>query len=74
MITYLDLFLLADGEKISSIHKKILDLGLKPTIGGHDYVYDWKGIVSIDEEIEFIENIQTELKGTGAILRFSTIR
>ena len=74
METYVDLYLNSDGEKASIIHKYLLELGLKPTIGDHDFVYDWKGIVNIDEEIQFIENIQMKLKGTGTILRFQTIR
>ena len=74
METYLDLFINADGEKISMIHKIITEMGLKPTIGEHDFVFYWKGIVSIDEEIKFIENIQSHLKGTGVILRFISMR
>ena len=74
METYLDLFINSDGEKISTIYKKITEMGLKPTIGDHDFVYYWKGIVTIDEEIKFIENIQSHLKGTGVILRFISVR
>jgi len=74
METYVDIYINSDGEKASIIHKHLLELGLKPTIGDHDFVYDWKGIVNIDEEIQFIEKIQIKLKGTGTILRFQTIR
>lgn len=74
MDTYIDVFLNVDSEKISVIHNKLINLGLKPTIGEHDFVYKWKGIVSIEEELNFIENIQSELKGTGAILKFKSIR
>jgi len=74
METYIDVYLSVDGEKASIIYKKILLLGLKPTIGDHDFIFNWKRIVNIDEEITFIDNIQSELKGTGAILKFTTIR
>ena len=74
METYVDIFINVDGEKISIIHKKLIEMGLKPTIGEHDFVYNWKGIVTIDEEIKFIEKIQSNLKGTGVILRFTSIR
>jgi len=74
METYVDMFLNTNGEKASVIHKKLVEMGLKPTIGEHDYVYNWKSIVKIDEEIKFIDNVQSNLKGSGAILRFTTIR
>jgi len=74
METYVDIFINVDGEKISIIHKKLIEMGLKPTIGEHDFVYNWTGIVTIDEEIKFFEKIQSNLKGTGVILRFISIR
>jgi len=74
MDTYVDLFISSDGEKVTTIHKKMVEMGLKPTIGEHDFIYSWTGIVTIDEELEFIEKIQSKLKGTGAILRFTSIR
>jgi hypothetical protein len=74
METYVDVYLNVDGEKASVIHNKLIKLELKPTIGEHDFVHDWKGIVSIEEELKFIENIQSTLKGTKAILKFKTIR
>lgn len=74
METYIDVYLNTDGEKASVIYKKIIKLGLKPTIGEHDFVYDWKGIVDIEEELKFIEGIQKALKGTKTILKFKTVR
>ena len=49
-------------------------MGLKPTIGEHDFIYNWNGLVTIEEEIEFIDKIQQNLKGTGVTLRFKTMR
>lgn len=74
METYVNLYISSDGENISSIHKMMLGLGLKPTLGEHDFVYNWNGIVTIEEEIIFIEKIQSVLKGTGTMLRFTTKR
>jgi len=74
METYVDIFINADGENISVIHNKMIELGLKPTIGEHDFVYNWKGITNIEEEIRFIEVIQNKLKGTGVLLKFTTVR
>ena len=74
METYIDVTFNADGERASVVHKKLQDLGLKPTIGDHDYVYNWKGIATLEEEMIFIDNIQSQLKGTGVFLRFTTIK
>jgi len=74
METYIDIYLNVDKAKASASYNKLLDLGLKPTIGDHDFVYKWKGIASIEEEIQFFDSIQEELKGTGVILKFTTIR
>jgi hypothetical protein len=74
METYLDILINADGEKASVIHKKLLNLGLKPTIGEHEYVYKWEGLADLDKEMELIDKIQETLKDTGAMLKFTTIR
>lgn len=74
METFIDLYISVEGESVSVIIKKLTDLGFKPTIGEHDFVYKWEGIVSMDEEIKFIEKIQRGLKGTGAILKFKSVR
>jgi hypothetical protein len=74
METYIDIFLNTDGEKGSIIEKKLKDMGLKSTIGEHDFVYDWGKIVEPSEVTNFVDKIQSKLKGTGAILKFTTIR
>jgi len=74
METYIDVFLNVDGEKASIIFNKLSEMGLKYHIGKYDFIHDWKRIVTIKEELAFIDRIQEKLKGTGAILKFTTIR
>jgi len=74
METYIDVFLNVDGKKASAIFNILSNMGLKYHIGQHDFVYDWKGIVKIQDELFFIDKIQEKLKGTGVILKFTTIR
>ena len=74
METYIDVFHNTDGEKASIIFNRLKEIGLKYHIGEHDFIYDWKRIVSITEELDFIDRIQEKLKGTGAILKFTTFR
>ena len=74
METYVDVFMNVDGEKASVIFSKLSELGLKYSLGEHDFIYDWKRVVSIKEELDLINKIQDKLKGTGVILKFTTIR
>ena len=74
METYVDIYVNVNGEKTSFIYEKLLNMGLKPAIGNHDFVKNWEGIVSIGEVVEFADKIQSELKGTGAYLKFTSDR
>ena len=73
MKTYLEVFLNADGEKASLITEKLLDLGFKTSFGQHDFVYCWKNDVTLNEVLRFIDSVQKKLKGTKAVLKFTTI-
>ena len=74
METYIDVYIYADGENASNIYKKIMNMGLKPAIGKHDFVKEWEGIISIDKVANFANEVQSELKGTGAYLKFTSDR
>ena len=74
MKTYIEVLISADGEKASLISEKLFDMGLKPSFGEHDFVYNWKDEVVLPEVLNFVDQIQSKLKGTGAILKFTTIR
>jgi hypothetical protein len=74
METYIDIFLNADSEKASVVFKKLMEMGLKYSIGEHDFFYDWKKSLTIEEGLAFVDKIQENLKGTGVILKFTTKR
>ena len=74
MKTYVEILHSVDGEKVSIIFEKMKDLGFKPALGEHDFVYIWKKDVVLNEIIEFLDNVVSRLKGSGAILKFTTIR
>ena len=74
METYIDIILSSDGEKASVIEKKLVKMGLKPSMGIHDFMYDWKGIVDNSKIVALADKIQSNLKGTGVLMRFITIR
>ena len=72
--TFVDVYMNVDGEKGSVIFNKLNEIGLKSCIGEHDFVYDWKGIATMPDELKLIDKIQSQLKGTGALLKFTTNR
>lgn len=74
METYIDVLLSSEGEKASVIFNKLKEMGVKYSQGQHDFLYDWKGIAKISDELAFVDSIQEKLKGTGVILKFTTIR
>ena len=74
MKTYVEILHSADGEKVSVIFEKMRDMGFEPTLGEHEFVYNWKKNVTLPEVIKFLDNVVTKLRGTGAILKFTTIR
>jgi hypothetical protein len=74
MKTYVEIFHSADGEKVSVIFNKMKDIGFKPALGEHEFVYNWKKNTMLPEVINFLDSVVSKLKGTGAILKFTTIR
>lgn len=74
MKTYVEVYVTADGEKASVITRKLHEMGLEPSFGEHDFEYKWKDNVTLPEVLRFVDNVQSKLKGTGAILKFATIR
>ncbi len=74
MKTYVEILHSADGEKVSVIFEKMRDMGFKPALGEHEFVYNWKKNVTLPEVIRFLDGVVSKLRGTGAILKFTTIR
>jgi hypothetical protein len=74
MKTYIEVYVSADGEKGSVITQKLMDMGLKSSIGEHDFEYKWKNNVTLPEVLRFVDNVQSKLAGSGTILKFTTIR
>lgn len=73
MKTYVEIFVSSEGEKASRIVEILTDLGFQPSFGEQDFVYHWKKNVLLPEILRFIDQIQNRLKGTGVLLKFTTI-
>ena len=73
MKTYVEVIVSTEGEKASVITDKFFDMGFKTTFGQHDFVYNWKEKATLHEVLKFVDKVQLKLKGTGALLKFTTI-
>jgi hypothetical protein len=73
MKTYVEVLHNVDGEKASKIFEILSEIGLKPSYGLHDFEYNWDKDVNFQEILRLLDRIISKLKGTGAILKFSTI-
>jgi hypothetical protein len=74
MKTYVEIYHSADGKEVSVIFEKMRSLGFEPALGEHEFVYNWKETVTLAEIIQFLDQVIAKLKGTGALLKFTTIR
>lgn len=73
MNTYVEVIVSTEGEKASVIAEKLLDMGMKPGFGEHDFVYRWKENTVLPELLKFIDSVQSRLTGSKALLKFTTI-
>jgi len=58
---------------MSEVAKRFEELGFKPTLGMHDFVYKWEETKATTEKIiDLIDKIQKKLKGLNVGLHFVT--
>ncbi len=75
MRTYVTVYVSSEGEKASNVAIKMKEMGFRTTLGTFDFVYEWtQGEVPSTKVIEFVDQVQRELNGSGALLHFTTIR
>jgi len=73
MRTHVSIIVSSEGRPLSEIAKIFKDLGFKPTLGMHDFVYDWEETkVTPEMVIELVDKVQIKLKGTQVGLHFVT--
>ncbi len=75
MRTYVTVYVSTEGEKASDVAVKMKELGFRTTLGTFDFVYEWtqRNVPSL-RVIEFVDEVQAKLSGSGTILHFTTIR
>jgi hypothetical protein len=74
MKTYVEVFVSSEGMKASEILNTLTNIGFKPAFGEQDFVYNWKKKVLLPEILKFVDEVQSKLKGSGVIMKFTTIQ
>ncbi|MFX1452601.1 MAG: hypothetical protein ACFFCM_17320, partial [Promethearchaeota archaeon] len=63
----------SEGGLMSEVAKKFEELGFKPTLGMHDFVYEWEETnVTPETVIALIDKVQKKLKDMNVGLHFVT--
>ena len=73
MKTYINVMFSSEGEKPSEVKSRLLGLGFQAVRGSYDFVYDWNRDPDIDELLDFVDRIQTALKGNDVLFSIQTI-
>jgi len=70
--TYLTLWFSSEGKTPTSAIMKLQNIGFKPSRGKHDFVYDWKGQIGLEEMFELGDTVHKTLKGLKILYRLET--
>jgi hypothetical protein len=73
MRTNVSIIVTSEGGLMSEVAKRFEELGFKPTLGMHDFVYDWEETnVTPETVIALIDKVQKKLKDMNVGLHFVT--
>lgn len=73
MRTNVSIIVSSEGGLMSEVAKRFVEFGFKPTLGMHDFVYEWEETnLTTEKVIELIDKVQKKLKGMNVGLHFVT--
>ncbi len=73
MKSYLIVWFNSEGGKPSEINQRLMSLGFKPLQGTHDYVYEWRKNVELEEILRFGDKVKMTLQGLNVMFKLETI-
>lgn len=73
MKSYLIVWFNSEGGKPSEINQRLMSLGFKPLQGTHDYVYEWRKNVEVEEILRFGDKVKMTLQGLNVMFKLETI-
>jgi hypothetical protein len=73
MRTNVNIIVNSEGGLMSEVAKRFREFGFKPTLGMHDFVYEWEETnVTPETVIALIDKVQKKLKDMNVGLHFMT--
>jgi len=70
--TYLTLWFNSEGKAPTSVMVKLQEIGFKPSIGKHDFVYDWKHEIGLEDISKLGDTVHKKLKGLKVLYKLET--
>ena len=69
---HLTLWFNSEGKAPTSVMMKLQDIGFKPSEGKHDFIYDWKQGIGLDEITKLRDTVHKALKGSKVLYKLET--
>jgi len=70
--TYLTLWFNSEGKAPTSAMMKLQEIGFKPSIGKHDFVYAWKQEIGLEDISKLGDTVHKKLKGLKVLYKLET--
>ncbi len=74
MKTYITIFFNSEGGRPSDVIDSLVELGFKPIAGPYDMVYEWPNHATVQDAIDFADQIQLTLEGMGVMFKIETVQ
>ena len=71
--TYLTLWFRSEGATPTSIAMRLQRIGFTPVKGKHDFVYDWKRQIGLEEIFKLGDKVSKTLKGSKVLYKLETV-
>lgn len=71
--TYLTLWFSSEGADPTSVVMRLQAIGFKPTRGRHDFVYDWRRQIKLEEIFQLGDTVHRTLKRLKVLYKLETV-
>lgn len=69
---HLTLWFNSEGKAPTSVMMRLQDIGFKPSEGKHDFIYDWKQGIGLEEISVLRDNVHKALRGSKVLYKLET--
>lgn len=69
---HLILWFNSEGKPPTSVMLRLQDIGFKPSEGKHDFIYDWKQGIGLEEITKLRDTVHEVLRGSKVLYKLET--